>query len=163
MGWCSLGKSKVIVPRKLSVNPQAMARAIQNTLTSTALAIKVDFEVTQQTWEHKATFVITSPTAYTREVATSDENYTRLNKGTAPHIISPRPGGTLVFRTPFRSKTLPRTIASTSGSKGANQVFTRKPIHHPGTEAREFDQVIAEKWDKQVGPIFQRSIDAAAH
>jgi hypothetical protein len=155
-----MGKSKVILPRKLSVNPQAMARAITNTMQSTALAIQTDFRVTTQTWDDKPTFAIESPTPYTRRVGTDDENYARLNAGTRPHIIAPRPGGTLVFRTPFRSKTVPRTIGSGAGSKGGNVVFTRKPIHHPGTEARAFDQVIAEKWRRQVAAIFQRAIDA---
>jgi hypothetical protein len=137
-----------------------MARAITNTLNAVALDIKADFAVTTQTWGDKPMFAITSPTPYTRAIGTDNENYTRLNEGTRPHVIAPRPGGTLVFRTPFKSKTLPRTIASGSGSKGANQVFTRKPIQHPGTEARQFDTVIKEKWDKQVGSIFQRAIDA---
>jgi hypothetical protein len=155
-----MGKSKVIVPRKLAVNPQAMARAITNTMTATALAIQTDFRVTVQTWDDKPTFAIDSPTAYTRTIGTDDENYTRLNAGTGPHIIAPRPGGTLVFRTPFRSKTVPRQIGSGAGSKGGNVVFTRKPIHHPGTEARAFDKVIADKWDRQFAAIMQRAIDA---
>lgn len=155
-----MGKSRVIIPKKLSVNPQAMARAITNTMNATALAIQTDFRVTAQTFDDKPTFAIDSPTAYTRTIGTDDENYTRLNVGTRPHIIAPRPGGTLVFRTPFRSKTVPRTIGSGAGSKGRNVVFTRKPIHHPGTEARAFDQVIAEKWRRQFAQIMQRAIDA---
>jgi hypothetical protein len=155
-----MGKSKVIVPRKLSVDPQAMARAITNTLNSTALAIKSDFAVTAQTFDDKPTFAIESPTVYTRAIGTDDENYTRLNAGTRPHIIAPRPGGTLVFRTPFRSKTLPRQIASGPGAKGSDQVFTRKPIHHPGSAPRQFDKVIAEKWQTQVGALFQRAVDS---
>lgn len=155
-----MGKSKVILPRKLSVNPQAMARAITNTMQSTALAIQTDFNVTTQTWDDKPTFAIESPTPYTRRVGTDDENYTRLNAGTKPHVIAPRPGGTLVFRTPFRSKTTPRRIGSSAGSKGGNVVFTRRPVHHPGAEARDFDKVIAEKWNRQFAGIMQRSIDS---
>jgi hypothetical protein len=155
-----VGKSTVILPKKLSVDPQRMRRAITNTLASVAQNIKTDFEVTQQTWADKATFVISSPTPWTREVATDDENYTRLNEGTRPHIIRPRAGGVLVFRTPFRSKTVPRSIASGPGRTGNTPVFTRGPINHPGTTARQFDQVIAEKWEKQFATIMQRAIDA---
>lgn len=156
-----MGKSKVIIPRKLSVDPAKMARAIQNTLTNVAENIRIDFLVTVQTWEHKPTFAIIA-SAWSRTVGTDGDIYAMLNKGTRPHIIRPKAGGVLVFRTPFRSKTLPRSISSGAGGKGLNQVITRGPVHHPGTAAREWDQVIAQKWDKQVGPIFQRAIDAAA-
>lgn len=156
-----MGKSKVIVPKKLAIDPRKMALAITNTLNATALAIKADFDVTAQTFDDKPTFAIRSPTTYTRDVSTDNENYTRLNEGTRPHIIAPRPQGTLVFRTPFRSKTLPRQIMSRSGAKGGNVVFTRKPIHHPGTAPRQFDQVIADKWRKQFPIVMQRAIDSA--
>jgi hypothetical protein len=155
-----VGKSKVILPRKLSVNPQAMARAITNTMNATARAIQTDFNVTTQTWDDKPTFAIASPTPYTRKIGTDDAIYSMLNEGTPEHDIAPRPGGTLVFRTPFRPKSRVRYIGSNAGSKGGNVVFTRRPIHHPGTEARDFDKVIAEKWNRQFAGIMQRAVDA---
>jgi hypothetical protein len=158
-----VGKSRVILPKKLIADPRKMAQAITNTLNATAKAIKVDFDVTAQTWRNKPTFAIAAPNSYTREISTDDEIYSMLNEGTPEHDIFPKPGKVLVFRTPFRSKTLPRQIRSTSGGQGGNVVFTRKPIQHPGTAPREFDKVIAEKWESQVGSIFQRAIDAAAH
>lgn len=154
-----MGKSKVILPKKLISNPAAMARAITNALNAQALDIKTDFGVTVQTWENKPTFTIESPNTWTRTIGTDDENYARLNAGTGPHIIRPK-GKALVFNTPFQSKTLPRSISSGPGSKGANQVFIRGPVHHPGTAPREWDTTIAEKWDRLIGPIFQRAIDA---
>ena len=161
MGCSSMGKSRVILPKKLSVDPRKMALAITNTLNATAQNIKVDFEVTVQTWEHKPSFAIASPTPWSRTVGTDDEIYSMLNEGTRAHLIRPKAGGVLVFRTPFRSKTLPRSISSRGGSTGLNQVITRKPVQHPGTAPRQWDTTIAQKWDKQVGRIFQRAIDAA--
>lgn len=158
-----MGRSKVIIPKKLSVDPRKMAQAITNTLNSTALAIKADFAVTTQSWNDKPTFAITSPTAYTRAIGTDDEIYSMLNKGTKEHDIFPKPGKILAFRTPFRSKTLPRTIASGPGSKGNVKAISRHGVHHPGTEARAWDTTIAEKWQKQFGNILQRAIDAATH
>lgn len=155
-----MGRSTVIIPKKLSVDPVKMRRAITNALQSTAMGIKADFDVTAQTWSDKPTFVIGSPTPWTRTVSTDDANYTRLNEGTRPHIIRPRAGGALVFRTPFRSKTVPRQIGSGPGRQGNSQVFTRGPVNHPGTAPRQWDQVIADKWDKQFATIMQRSIDA---
>lgn len=160
MECCTVGKSKVILPRKLSVDPVRMARAITNTMSATALAIQTDFKATAQTFDTPPTFAIDSPSPYERTIGTDDENYARLNAGTRPHIIAPRPGGTLVFRTPFRSKTVPNRIGSGPGAKGHNQVFTRGIVHHPGTEARNFDTVIAEKWRGRIADIFQRAIDS---
>lgn len=158
-----MGKSRVILPKKFSTDPRKMAQAITNTLNATALGIKADFEVTAQTWSDKPAFAIISPTTYTRAIGTEHAIYTMLNKGTRPHIIRPKAGGVLVFRTPFQSKTLPRQIASGPGRKGAAQVFTRGPINHPGTAARQWDTTIAEKWQKQFPTVMQRAIDAAAH
>lgn len=155
-----MGKSRVIIPKKLSVDPVRMARAITNTLNAVALDMQIDFKTTTQTWRDKPTFAIASPTPYSRTIGTDDENYARLNAGTRPHLIRPRSGGVLVFKTPFAPKTLPRSISSGPGRTGSNVVFTAKPVNHPGTEARAWDKTIAAKWDKKVGPIFQRAIDA---
>lgn len=154
-----MARSRAIIPRRLSIDPEAMARAITNTLNMTALAIKVDFEVTAQTWDHKPSFTIESPTPYEREIGTNDENYGRLNKGTRPHLIVPRRGRVLVFTTPFQSKTLPRSIASGPGRRGNVRVTTRR-VHHPGTAAREWDTTIQQKWDRQFPVQMQRAIDA---
>jgi hypothetical protein len=156
-----MGKSRVIIPRRLSVDPKAMSRAIVSTLNAVALDIQTDFRVTVQTWSDKPTFAIASPTPWTRTIGTSDAIYSMLNEGTKEHDIFPKAGGILVFGTPFRSKTLPRSISSGPGFKGKNKVISRHGVHHPGTAAREWDTTIAAKWDKQVGTIFQRAIDAA--
>lgn len=151
------------MPKKLSTDPKRMAQAITNALNSTALAIKADFETTAQTWNDKPTFQIATLTTYTRAIGTEHAVYAMLNKGTKPHLIRPKGGGVLVFRTPFQAKTVPRQIMSGPGRKGANQVFTRRPINHPGTKARAWDQAIAEKWRKQFPAIMQRAIDSAVN
>lgn len=155
-----MGKSRVILPKKLSVDPVKMSRVIVNTLNAVALDMKVDFSVTVQTWKDKPTFAIASPTPYSRTVGTDDPIYAMLNEGTKAHDILPKPGKILMFGTPFRSKTLPRQIMSGPGLKGNNKVISRHGVHHPGTEAREWDKTIAAKWDTKVGAIFQRAVDA---
>lgn len=155
-----MGKSRVILPKQLSADPARMARVITNTLNSAARGVMADFNVTAQTWEDKPTFAITSPTPYRRDVSTDDENYARVNDGTRAHLIRPSPGGVLVFRTPFQSKTVPNQIRSRGGRQGGNVVFTRKTIQHPGTAARDFDKAIKQKWDKEFPTIMQRAIDA---
>ena len=107
-----------------------MAKSIQNALNEQAMAVKVDFEVTVQTWNDPASFTITTPSPYMREIGTNDAIYSMLNAGTKAHTILPKRGKTLRF---------------------------------PGTEARNWDTVIAKKWRRLFARQMQRAIDAAAH
>lgn len=150
---------KLILPKKLIADPKKLARALTNALNGVAKDIQVDFKVTVQTWEHKPSFPISSPSAYRRIVSTDDEVYAFVNDGTRPHIIRPKGGGVLVFRTPFRAKTLPNQIASGPGSVGQTEAIARE-INHPGTKARNFDKAIHEKWGKQFAQIMQRAVDS---
>jgi len=149
---------KLIIPKKLIADPQRMARALTNALNGVAKDIQADFKVTTQTWQHKVEFPIDSPAPYTRRVSTSDEVYGYVNDGTRAHRIQPH-GKVLVFRTPFRAKTVPNQIMSGPGSTGGTEVFSRG-VNHPGTKARNFDVAIKDKWDKQFGTIMQRAIDS---
>lgn len=144
-------------------DPTRMARAIENQLNMTALAIKVDFGVTVQTWSDKPTFDIKSPTPWSRTVGTDHAIYGMLNEGTPAHEIRPRRAKSLAFRGPFRSKTVPRSISSGPGYVGpAETILPRgRGVHHPGTEARAWDKTIAQKWDKLFPVQMQRAIDAA--
>ena len=156
-----MAKATVILPKKKPFDTAKMKGVIISTLNAQAKAIKVDFDVTTQTWQHRPEFKITSPSEYTREISTNDSIYAMLEGGTKPHVIRPKSArGILRFTTPFRSKTLPSEIASYAGSKGSKQVVARV-VHHPGTAARNWTKVIKAKWDAQIGPIFQRAIDSA--
>ena len=154
-----MAKSTVILPKALVVDVAAQRRAITNALTATAKGIKADFGVTTQTWSNKPTFTISSPSPFERETSTDHAVYAMLNEGTRAHEIRPKAGGFLHFQTPFRPKTIPGQIVSLRGARGGDAVFSRG-VHHPGTEARKWDKVIAEKWDQQLPTIFQRAIDS---
>ena len=149
---------KLIIPKKLVADPQKLTRALTNALNGVAKDIQIDFAVTVQTWQHKPSFPIASPSSYRRTISTDDEVYGFVNDGTRAHVIRPK-GKMLRFRTPFQSKTLPNQIMSRGGSQGSAQVFARG-VNHPGTKARRFDVAIQQKWDKQFGLIMQRAIDA---
>jgi hypothetical protein len=152
----------IIKPTKLVFNAAQRARVIQNTLTATAKAIKVDHDVTTQTWSNRPTFTIDTPTPYERTIATDDAIYAMLDAGTKAHTIKPRRGGGILkFTTPFRSKTLPNQIMSRAGSKGTASAIARV-VHHPGTAPRKWAKTVAAKWQQQVGAIFQRALDAEA-
>lgn len=149
---------KLILPKKLIADPAKLSRALTNTLNGVAKDIKLDFDVTTQTWKHRVEFPIASPSAYRRIVATDDEVYGFVNDGTRPHTIRPK-GKMLRFNTPFKAKTLPNQIMSGPGSVGTNEVFSRG-VQHPGTAPRKFDVAIKEKWDKEFAVIMQRAIDS---
>lgn len=155
-------KAVVILPKRNPFDAKKMRGVITSTLNGTAKAVKVDFDVTTQTWNHRPTFKIESPSEYTREISTNDDVYAMLEVGTRPHVIRPkRPRGILRFTTPFRSKTIPNEIRSRKGSKGNTPVVARL-VHHPGTKPRLWSKVIAKKWQAQIGTTFQRAIDSAA-
>ena len=150
----------IIKPKGSVFTPAQRARIIQNTLTATAKAIKVDHDVTTQAWRNRPTFTIDTPTQFERTIATDDAVYTMLDKGTKRHDIRPRRGGGILkFTTPFRSKTLPNQIMSRAGSKGTSPAIARV-VHHPGTAPRKWAKTIAAKWQQQVGAIFQRALES---
>lgn len=149
---------KVIIPKQL-FNTAQLERAIENALTGSAKAAKVDFDVTTQTWTKRPEFTIDSELGK-RTISTDNEIYGYVNDGTVPHIIAPKkPGGVLAFGVPSGPKTQVRVIGSGAGSKGSTPVRTRR-VQHPGTDAREFDQVIKEKWDELLPVTLQRAIDS---
>jgi hypothetical protein len=152
--------SVVLLPKKPLVDAAKLRQAITNTLNAQSKAIKVDFDVTTQTWRNRPDFKIESPSDFVREISTDDDVYAMLNEGTRPHLIQPRNKRILLFYTPFRSKTIPGQIRSRQGMIGKTKVVARI-VHHPGTAARYWNKVIKDKWEAQLPTTFQRAIDAA--
>lgn len=150
---------KVFIPKDLVVNPQKLARAVTNALDGAAAGALIDFKTTTATWSHKVAFQIDKSRPDRRVVGTDDEIYGYVTEGTRPHVIVAH-GKALAFPGGgFRPKTRVKYIGSNKGSTGGATVF-RKVVHHPGTEAREFEDVIAEKWQKELPVTMQRAIDA---
>jgi hypothetical protein len=149
---------KVFIPRDLVLDPQKLARAVDNALDAAAEGALVDFKVTTQTWSRKVAFMVVKQHGR-RVVGTDDEIYGYVTEGTRPHVIVAR-GKALAFPgAGFRPKSRVRVIGSNKGNKGSGMVFT-KQVNHPGTEAREFEEVIAEKWRTELPRTMQRAIDA---
>ena len=150
---------KVFVPTSLVAQPDKLARAVANALDGAAKGALEDFKVTTQTWQHQPDFAIDEPSADRRVVGTDDEIYGYVSGGTKPHVIVAH-GNALVFPGGgFRPKTRPRYIGSNKGSKGGAVIF-RPKVQHPGTAPREFDEAIAEKWQKELPVTMQRAIDS---
>lgn len=154
---------EVIVPKEL-IDTERMMRAIDNTLDQQAAAVKSQFNVTTMTWKNRPTFLMRT-TPGIREIYTTDLIYKYVSEGTKPHIIVPRNAKALhFFATGFRAKTRIRVIERSNIGATATQdeTFTQL-VHHPGTEAREFAEAIAEKWQDELPKQLQRAIDAEAN
>lgn len=136
-------------------NLAAVARAITGALQRTAQEAQADLLKTTATWKHAVEFAIT-PIEGGLEVNTGDSVWHMVDEGTRPHIIVPRNKKVLVFGPGARAKTVPRVIGSGAGSKGGAPVVAHV-VHHPGTEARDFSEVLQEKYDNEL----PRRIDVA--
>lgn len=151
---------EVIIPKQLVFDPKRMLKTVDNALDQAAAGCKADFNTTTSTWNHRPTFLVRKG-AGERTIYTSDVIYNYVSEGTRPHIIRPRQAKRLhFFRTGFRPKSRYRYIGSNQGAvANQDETFTQL-VHHPGTAAREFEKVIAEKWEKELPIELQRAIDA---
>lgn len=150
---------KAIIPKELIADPTRLAAAMKNTLKQVALASVADFKVTTQTWRHQPKFQ-TRIGPFGAAVFTLDQRYQWINNGTNPYIIRPKRASRLRFTVPFRAKTIPGKIRSRKGSRGKNVVYA-KVVHHPGIAARNFDEAIQTKWQKEFPVLMQLAFDSA--
>ena len=104
-----------------------------------------EFGKTVATWKNKPDFKVDRATSskLVAAVSTMDEIYGYVVRGTRAHIITPKRAPALRFQTGFTSKTMPRKITSRRGGRSGPMV-SAKMVRHPGTQARDFDIVIAE-------------------
>lgn len=149
---------KAIKVSKDFLDSKKLQRAIDNALEGASLAVKVDFDVTTQTWKNRPPFQIEKG-PNSRAVFTTDKIYTIVTRGAKPHMIYPRHAKALRFRGKFRPKTKPGAIRSNAGFIGGAVIYARR-VRHPGHKARDFDKVIAEKWAQKFPDTMQRAIDA---
>lgn len=154
---------KQIKPARLKVD--AMRLELLNPMRDIGKEIKDDFELTTASWTHKPAFEVVRAIASvggTVEVmvATDDEVYTYVDKGTRPHIIRAKNGKRLAFQWAgpgsYRAKTAPGVLGSTSGGASGEMVYPMV-VHHPGTKARNFDVIIQKKWQ----PRFKQRMEYA--
>jgi hypothetical protein len=143
-------KVDVIFPRHALLDADKLSKAVENALNESALAVKVDFGVTTQTWDHQPAFAVKSSTGE-RTVSTSDAIYGYVNNGTRVRRALMSPG--------FSPKTRSRYIGSNKGS--GRVLVVKSTINRPGIAAREFDKAIKDKWDKEFPRQMQRAIDSA--
>lgn len=141
------------------IDERRLHRALQDVLDDTAKLVKKDFDKTTSTWNHKPRFAIFRNKPWVREVSTDSEIYGFVDEGTKPHEIRPRNGRVLVFKGNYRPKSKVKVIGSSSGGAAGAEVFTQKPVQHPGTEAREFSDMIQEEWEDELAKRIQSAIN----
>lgn len=134
-------------------------RVVENALEETAQAIYADYQVTMQTWTKRAEFVIKPGPGYSRDIYTENEIYGYVSGGTRPHTIRAKNAPVLAFQGGYKAKTTPQKIKSGAGGPFGPTVFAVE-VDHPGTEARNFEEVIGNKWDKQWPKQLDRAIAA---
>lgn len=148
---------EVIIPDNV-LDPSSMMRAISNSMTGQAKAVKVDFDVTTHTWSNRPSFKIINQGRLNRIIRTTSEIYGFVNFGTKPHVIRAKRAKVLAFQSGYKAKTRPRKIMSRSGGSFGEMQY-RKSVKHPGTEARKFDEEIVKKNEPLLQRTVQRAID----
>lgn len=141
-------KAKVIFPKSVLADPRKVVRAVENALTGLAYNAKVDFDTTTQTWTDRPTFTIEKSPGK-RVVATRSDIYRFVSRGTRVRYAVMTPG--------FRPKTRVGYLGSNKGVGG--MAFVGK-VPLPGIQAREFEETVRKKAEKEAPIIVQRAIDA---
>ncbi len=156
-------KFKKIIPPKLDV--AAMYAALDKGIVEVGVKLEQDFQKTVQTWNTKPEFTVefkSSRKKLTATVQTADKIYAYVSLGTRPHIIKPkRPGGALRFKSLYRAKTVPRFAGSVNGGASGDDLYSTI-VYHPGTEAREFEEAIAEEFEDKFVDIMEAALAQAA-
>lgn len=137
------------VPRTF-LDPRRQERAIKNFLDSTAENIRIDLQVTVQTWKEKPTFKIEVTGEDSREISTDNLIYKFVSGGTKVRYAT--------MTGDFIAKTRPGWIGSGAGRGGRAFVNKKKPM--PGIKARHFPKVIIKKWKPRLPGLMRRMIAA---
>lgn len=156
-----------IVPGKF--NAAAMQKQLLAGLETIGREIRDDFERTVDTWHNKPAFEPPSPKPVvsnniaTVETSTVDKVYRWVTKGTKAHPIVPVNGPLLIFPGVFSSKTVPGVIPARSGFSGPPMEYRgQEGVHHPGVEARRFDELIRDSQEKNAKNIMELAMLQAA-
>lgn len=159
-------KITVTVPKEI-VNIEKVRQAIidaQNSKTKPAL-VRL-FGQTVDGWHNRPDF-------RSRRVDTSSQlgvlvypagpnakQWELVNAGARAHEIRPRHARMLRFQRGYRAGTKPRTLRSSAYARSGAFVTSRL-VHHPGFEAREFTQTIADEHELDFASDMQQAISDA--
>jgi hypothetical protein len=153
---------KAIKPAKLKVD--AIRLELLNALRKEGRVQLKDFEKTVATWDHGVEFemlISLSGGGPQLLVGTDDAIYGYVNEGTKPHIIRPVNAPRLAFQGQYTPKTVPGVIGSKSGGSSGDMVYANS-VQHPGTQARDFDEIIQKKNQRRFKRAMQDAMTKGA-
>lgn len=153
---------KVTVPKQV-VNVEAVRRSIIDTQnTTTWNALNGLFRKTIEGWstppffDHRRIDTSSQLGIFVHPAGPNRDQWVIVNEGARPHEIRPRRARMLRFQPGYRASTRPGSL--TSRSKQRFGKFVRKSVvYHPGFEARDFTQTIADEH----APDFRRDMNRA--
>lgn len=157
---------KVTPKRSVLLDIDNLKNELSDVLDEVKEGVLVDFESTVSTWLTPVSFrgqKIITTSGIGIQVQPSGggaEIWSYVNEGTRPHVIRPKFARSLAFRSGYRPKTRPGRIKSGSGGPSGSTLFAQQ-VMHPGTEARDFTRLIAEKWKpefKRIGENAMRRV-----
>lgn len=148
---------KPITPK--GKKPFDFAALIERELDHESRQIVEDLQAVTSTWKHKPKFVVTNRLGF-RTIATASKIFGYVDEGTRPHIIRPRKAKRLRFNAMFKAKSVPNRFVARQGASAPPVVFAME-VHHPGTKARGFTKLVANRSKKRVGRRFQSAITKA--
>lgn len=152
---------------KIAARYRAMARnhggivrqAIGDLVREEALPL---FQATTRTWVHQPTFeAMTTDRGWAVKVDPVNP-YGWVDRGTPPHIIEAKNAINLVFAGPYHAKTKPNVISSYQGGRG--KIWTaKKRVNHPGTEARNFTDIIMRRIQARAANAVREALNQASY
>jgi len=154
-----------IVPPNLASLFQSPTEEVFMSAVNQALPlIDQDFQATIASWKNGPEFVIEAAHYeggdIVGSVSTADEIYGYVVRGTSAHDIMPVKAKKLHFLSGYAPKTYKRVIGSQAGGASGADVFANV-VHHPGSEARDFDLAIVEKRQPDFEAIVTTALNQA--
>lgn len=148
---------------KVSARYQRLIRRVPGVLSTTIEQLGAEaiplFNATTATWKNKPQFVA-EPTARGITVVTDDPIFHFVDAGTRPHPIEAKNVPYLVFAGPYHAKTKVNVISSFNGGRG--KVWSsKKRVKHPGTEARNFSDIIFKRIQARAANVLRKNLDEA--
>lgn len=146
--------------RKMAKNlPGVIDRATRAIINDEALPL---YQNTVRTWKHQPRFMARKVYhGYGIEVQPL-QPFEWVNRGTKPHIIEARNAPLLRFTGPYHAKTKPNVIASYNGGRGRVWV-SKRLVHHPGTEARNFTDIIMRRIQARAVARMRQALSEASY
>lgn len=137
------------IGKRVHYDTRALERELLKAIDSTTKDALGDFKKTTRTWDTKVLFeqVKAARNGPDLEGAAGTDNkiYLFVTRGTRAHLIAPKDKSALRFMTVYTPKTSVRVIGSHRGGSSGGWVSTKEPVKHPGTQAREFEEEIADR------------------